>query len=642
MTSPVSTTVITAPPSVSHFVIFNPTLSLATATSRTDTEERDKDEEDDLKEAAQIVFYTSREAGGVSRDRMLRQVGLAKGLMGFADMLAKDKAKYWSIHAHKSRLLIYSPETDFYIYICITLAHTAEKKDPTPSAQGLSDQMLVDALARGYEDFRLLHGTLASHPPSSTTSSLLDKYFTRFAFSFESTYLTSPPSLSTWICGYPSSSSSSPSIDDVVAPFRQVVNQDCDIYIIGKDGPLYGSTSDQALIRYLLNLVQASLPQLSIATDPSLPRTDTRSSLGFGLLGRGRKKDDLRKASWTTLSLANWVPDIRRTSSPLPDQGKVSDQTAVPPSENTMNDSKGKWGFGLGGLGDVVGSVGTAFGRGGGAPRESVHISKEHSGPKSASSNATEEDVKVSVERDTSGPGVETTRLPASPMPVKPQETVSSVEPNMNASSKEQTDPHHVEQSDVSLPELESAVEPSVDLEWDDRSMWLLSDDDTFQNRTICWIIRDSVLVSVLFPNKPTPPYDLPSTSATLDLFSRLSSTSPMTTQPAHSSISRPSTPDSGSTSANSWLSKLGQGILERQGEFDFASEHTLSELRGTLKSDPMISEIYAKMPASQFVVAKHTAEKELYLHVGRKEASLTDAEQAVRSFARSNPDFGG
>lgn len=87
-------------PSLAHFVIFNPTLSrkppkdnkdaahsapVAEREPRPAPEERDRDLEDDLREAAQIVFYTAREAGGVSRDRMLRQVGLAKGLMGFAE-----------------------------------------------------------------------------------------------------------------------------------------------------------------------------------------------------------------------------------------------------------------------------------------------------------------------------------------------------------------------------------------------------------------------------------------------------------------------------------------------------------------------------------------------------------------------------
>lgn len=72
------------PANLSHFAIFNPNLETP-APIRKEGEDRDKDDEDDQKEAAQILFYTSREAGGVSRDKMLRQVGLAKGLMGFAE-----------------------------------------------------------------------------------------------------------------------------------------------------------------------------------------------------------------------------------------------------------------------------------------------------------------------------------------------------------------------------------------------------------------------------------------------------------------------------------------------------------------------------------------------------------------------------
>lgn len=86
------------PASLSHFVLFSPTLRSPPPApapgpeaddhihnSDADAEERNHDLEADLREAAQILFYTSRQAGGVSRDKMLRQVGLAKGLMGFAE-----------------------------------------------------------------------------------------------------------------------------------------------------------------------------------------------------------------------------------------------------------------------------------------------------------------------------------------------------------------------------------------------------------------------------------------------------------------------------------------------------------------------------------------------------------------------------
>jgi hypothetical protein len=76
--------------SVSHFIIFNPTLKrppppASPAKNDEGSKERDRDLEDDLKEASQILFYTSREGGKVSRDKMLRQFGLVKGLMGFTE-----------------------------------------------------------------------------------------------------------------------------------------------------------------------------------------------------------------------------------------------------------------------------------------------------------------------------------------------------------------------------------------------------------------------------------------------------------------------------------------------------------------------------------------------------------------------------
>lgn len=74
----------TSPPSLNHFVIFNPTIK-PPPTPHPASDERDRDLEDDLAQAAQILFYTSREAGGVSRDEMLRQVGLVKGLGAFSE-----------------------------------------------------------------------------------------------------------------------------------------------------------------------------------------------------------------------------------------------------------------------------------------------------------------------------------------------------------------------------------------------------------------------------------------------------------------------------------------------------------------------------------------------------------------------------
>lgn len=90
-----SHSVTTTEASVSHLIIFNPDHKPPPRSHDQDAsiqaeaewigEERDKDLEDDMKEASQILFYTSRSGGRVSRDTMLRQFGLAKGLMGFTE-----------------------------------------------------------------------------------------------------------------------------------------------------------------------------------------------------------------------------------------------------------------------------------------------------------------------------------------------------------------------------------------------------------------------------------------------------------------------------------------------------------------------------------------------------------------------------
>ena len=63
------------PPSLLYLTIYNPTLR-PTAFISTDDE--------DAEEQAHILFYTSKERA-VSRDRMLRQVGLAKALVNFSE-----------------------------------------------------------------------------------------------------------------------------------------------------------------------------------------------------------------------------------------------------------------------------------------------------------------------------------------------------------------------------------------------------------------------------------------------------------------------------------------------------------------------------------------------------------------------------
>ena len=70
------------PAALSHLIIFNPSLKPAPGHIPTLLDGTEY-ERDDIGEAAQILFHYSSEHS--DKDKVLRQFGLAKGLMGFAE-----------------------------------------------------------------------------------------------------------------------------------------------------------------------------------------------------------------------------------------------------------------------------------------------------------------------------------------------------------------------------------------------------------------------------------------------------------------------------------------------------------------------------------------------------------------------------
>jgi hypothetical protein len=81
------------PPNLLYLTIYNPTLRPPGLVD---------DDDEDVEEQAHILFYTSKERA-VSRDRMLRQIGLAKALVSFAEcgrplnFRASDSSLPWII-----------------------------------------------------------------------------------------------------------------------------------------------------------------------------------------------------------------------------------------------------------------------------------------------------------------------------------------------------------------------------------------------------------------------------------------------------------------------------------------------------------------------------------------------------------------
>jgi hypothetical protein len=74
------------PPALLYLTIYNPTLKPSCPVG---------DDDEDAEEQAHILFYTSRERA-VSRDKMLRQVGLAKALVNFSEYAAPSPPTLFS------------------------------------------------------------------------------------------------------------------------------------------------------------------------------------------------------------------------------------------------------------------------------------------------------------------------------------------------------------------------------------------------------------------------------------------------------------------------------------------------------------------------------------------------------------------
>jgi hypothetical protein len=119
------------PPSLLYLTIYNPTLK---------PEGPIADDDEDAEEQAHILFYTSRERA-VSRDKMLRQLGLAKALVNFSEYANSISHSFLllpnavnndnrlgnrrmfvpedpcdNVHSQSRRMLMVSPEPGFWIH----------------------------------------------------------------------------------------------------------------------------------------------------------------------------------------------------------------------------------------------------------------------------------------------------------------------------------------------------------------------------------------------------------------------------------------------------------------------------------------------------------------------------------------------
>ncbi|KAF5383614.1 hypothetical protein D9615_003725 [Tricholomella constricta] len=191
------------PPNLLYLTIYNPTLHPAGLV---------QDDDEDAEEQAHILFYTSRERA-VSRDRMLRQVGLAKALVNFSDLFnGTDSCD--NVHSQSKRLVMVSPEPEFWIHAGVEVAKVPRAPLDTDKGKGRSksngkgkekekeseaatlfdyqegsvhDLALRADILRAYEQFKLLHGSFTSVLSTIGQEGLelqLERFFTVWAWSW--------------------------------------------------------------------------------------------------------------------------------------------------------------------------------------------------------------------------------------------------------------------------------------------------------------------------------------------------------------------------------------------------------------------------------------------------------------------------
>ncbi|KAH9941515.1 hypothetical protein B0H21DRAFT_780155 [Amylocystis lapponica] len=193
------------PAGLLYLTIYNPTFHPVTETPSEDDE--------DAEEQSHILFYTARERA-VSRDRMLRQVGLAKALINFSEMFNADE-QCENVHSQTRRMIMVSPEPNYWIHACFEVAKTPRSTQmktknkekakvkgkgknkenvlPQEVTYDYHDGSIHDLALRahilcGYEQFKLTHGSFDSILSSIGQQALelqLERFFTMWAWKWD-------------------------------------------------------------------------------------------------------------------------------------------------------------------------------------------------------------------------------------------------------------------------------------------------------------------------------------------------------------------------------------------------------------------------------------------------------------------------
>ncbi|KAI5120376.1 hypothetical protein M0805_006898 [Coniferiporia weirii] len=279
------------PPSLLYFVIYNPTLA-ASLTSRRDDE--------DAEEQAHVLFYTANDHA-VSRDRVLRQVGLAKALVNFASIF-DPRAVCESVHSQSRRMVMVSPESNFWIHACFELERLprAGKKDGKGKDKqkgtvydyneaSLHDAALRSKLLLGYETFKVTHGSFSSILNTLGKEALelqLERFFTVWSWSWDlGKQLSFADSLGIRV--HPLSNQLTPLFDTLekdLPPHFSLLVVVSSCIVASKPSPLQHPLS---LVRHLLSIADSRPPNSGKVTDGHSLEVDHESQSSVDLKPSG-------------------------------------------------------------------------------------------------------------------------------------------------------------------------------------------------------------------------------------------------------------------------------------------------------------------------------------------------------------------
>ncbi|KAJ6534628.1 hypothetical protein DFH09DRAFT_1180184 [Mycena vulgaris] len=635
-------------PSLLYLTIYNPTLRPSGPVPPDD---------EDAEEQAHILFYTSRERA-VSRDRMLRQVGLAKALISFSDMFnAEDPCN--NVHSQTKRMIMVSPEPNFWIHAGIDVAKTPRPPVEKPKGKGkektnaeppvlydyheysVHDVAVKADIMRGYEKFKLRHGSFASILAALGQQALelqLERFFTVWAWSWD---LEDGPEFGEHLGPplHPTQSSLVPHLDDFSSrlPDEVIVIAVSPPYVIPSTR-YTGTSYPSALPSFLLSLLPPSQPLFS--PPPAAAAADSTI-----------------KASKALPPLPD--PDPRRQrDSPKHDDDPKTFLGMNLDLNVKMDMPKWNWPGYL------------TFGKGGKRPPGLLAVTpmNEDKGNPSRpyETPSFERGMDFEVDRSALEDAMFSERIP---MPIEKtadaadggsisdtivprkeddtvDETSAPLEPNASEDAPAQVD---VSEDAAQEPELPVTPEPEP-AEFSATTVHLSSPEDpqATQRRRLYYLVRDHVLVALLGLDDSGDQLE-PDTSALAPIAQQAAAlaatiSATVAADPTQSALDM-------LPSATKILQPKDRYALSssqltiRSADFESRAGHLFSARQLLSGSDPDISEVFSRGQNPQhWHVARRglgtelgAADEEVYMEVFRKEASLTDVDNALAGVIRTS-----